>query len=124
MSELDYLELISTLRSEVASYGMGFFSVWCAFVVAIYLVGDKLSKSLAVLLSGIYTYFLAGPVIYLGWATDALNHTVNLYRADFPHIEVESMEGTLALFFSFTYPFAWLLSIAFLLMRRKLIKLN
>jgi hypothetical protein len=79
MTEYEYINLISTLRSEAAGHETDFFAFWSAYVVVIYLVGRELSRVYAVLLSVLYVACAAMPAVGFLLAVSDQYAVIELY---------------------------------------------
>lgn len=121
MEEVEFLTAISTLRSEAGFHGMNFFTVWTGYMVAIYLVGDKLSRTFAILISIIYTFYLISPASGLFLAIDTAYLIADSYRQSFPETEMAIVGKSPVLFLSVALFSAWFVSLLFLFQRRKII---
>ncbi len=123
MSEFEYLTLISTLRSEAQSYVMMFFTVWSAFLIAVYLVSAKLSLAYSAVLTVLYTFFLIIPMRALATNLNEIIRMYNRYFTDFPDaVRPVSGSSTSMYILFIVLLFAWITSIFFLAQRRKAIE--
>ncbi len=81
MSEYEYINLISTLRSEAAGHETDFFAFWSAYVVVVYLVGRELPRLYAVLVSVLYAACAAIPALGFLLAVEDQYAVIALYIA-------------------------------------------
>ncbi len=65
MTEFEALELIDILLGRIASSSMDCITVFFAYVVCAYLVGNKLISKLAIAVSILFSFFMVGPMIAL-----------------------------------------------------------
>jgi hypothetical protein len=81
MTQYEYINLISTLRSEAAGHEMDFFAIWSAYVVVIYLVGRELPRLYAVLVSALYLACAAIPALGFQLAVENQYAVIRSYIA-------------------------------------------
>ena len=81
MTEYEYINLISTLRSEAAGHETGFFAFWSAYVVGVYLVGRELPRLYAVLVSALYVAVASIPAFGFLLAIENQYAVIGLYIA-------------------------------------------
>lgn len=121
MSEAAFFEIFSTHRSEAGFHTMNFFAIWSGYMVAVYLVGEKLSKSFSILISIIYTSFLIPPAAALFITLNTLVAISADYAIHFPESELISTGRSPLGFLAISLIASWLISILFLLQRRKIL---
>ncbi|MBZ2169448.1 hypothetical protein [Marinobacter sp. F4216] len=122
MTELQFLTLISTLRSEIGVHGSNFFTVWTAYMIAAYLVSDKLSLTFSILVTVIYSTFLVGTASALLTTVDSAFYIGSQYREIFPETKIVPVPGHLEYVLIATLLTSWVLSTLFFLQQRGVLK--
>ena len=121
MSELEYLTALSTLRTEVGFHATNFFTIWTAYMVAAYLVGEKLSLTFSLLVTILYTTFLIGPATAILTSIDTAYFIGTEYYAMYPDSLVAPVPQNVGFAVSVTAFSSWLVSILFFLQRKKVL---
>ena len=116
MTEYEYLSLMSDLRLEGDSHVMMFFSVWSAYLLTTYVIGNKLHPIFVTLLTILYTCFLYLPARAIRMFVNTLTETTNRYYESFPDGIPYPLGGEAAIYIVYVVLIAaWLVSILFLL---------
>ena len=84
MTEYELVDLSMSAQANLATAGLGFASITFAYLVAVYVVGRKVSPAIAVCLSGIYTLTLLGPIMGMIGSIDRMDWTMSEYVRLFP----------------------------------------
>ena len=120
MSEYEYINLISTLRSEAAGHETDFFAFWSAYVVVIYLVGRELPRIYAVLLSALYVACAAMPAVGFLLAVSDQYAVIELYVAAYKDAAIMGVNSDAVLLIVLAVDVvASIGAIAFLIHRRR-----
>ena len=120
MTEYEYINLISTLRSEAAGHETDFFAFWSAYVVVIYLVGRELPRIYAVLLSALYVACAAMPAVGFLLAVSDQYAVIELYVAAYKDAAIMGVNSDAVLLIVLAVDVvASIGAIAFLIHRRR-----
>jgi hypothetical protein len=84
MTEYEYLELAFDYTESIASSALNIATVFFAYVVAAYFVGEKLPKALACFLTVTYSLFLLGPFIGIYSRIYLIHQIAAQYRIAYP----------------------------------------
>ena len=120
MTEYEYLDLISTYRSETGFHAMNFIAALFGYIAAAYFVGVKLSKFQVTGITILYTLFSPLPVTAAYESLAATRVTYLEYVANFG---APSYGSTLILWgpelLLFVLPGSWIISIVFMFQTRR-----
>jgi hypothetical protein len=120
MTEYEYLDLISTYRSETGFHAMNFIAALFGYIAAAYFVGVKLSKFQVTGITILYTLFAPLPVTAAYESLAATRVTYLEYVANFG---TPSYGSTLILWgpelLLFVLPSSWIISIVFMFQTRR-----
>ncbi len=120
MTQYEYINLISTLRSEAAGHEMDFFAIWSAYVVVIYLVGRELPRLYAVLMSVLYVACAAIPAFGFQLAVENQYAVIGLYIAAYKDAAIMGTNSVaVPLIVLSVNAIASMAAIAFLIQRRR-----
>jgi len=123
MTEFEVLTLLSQLRNEGATHATAFFTVWSAFLLVAFFVAKDLSRTYAVILSALYTFYLLAPtgamITTLGtlYSVSAAHQQMTETVASSPPIP---WAAAMPIVIPAIYLVAWATSILFLFHRRKI----
>ena len=120
MTEYEVVDALSSLRGEAATHVMYFVSVMFGYVVAAYLVGEKISRFQALAITGVYSIWAPGPILAAVDATAAMRNIYIRYGADMSFRVVETDLILVApTTVSVAMALSWLISIIFMWQVRK-----
>ncbi|MCB1690107.1 MAG: hypothetical protein KDI33_16545 [Halioglobus sp.] len=118
MTEYEYIELISTFRSENAFHSMNMFTLFVAYVLAAHYAGRDMSSIQVTALTFLYSVFALTPITATIASTIQFQDLVSSYHAAFPAGTVGTLPPRLVIFVEATEPvtftIAWLLSLAYM----------
>ena len=121
MTELEFYELSSVLRSETGSHAMNFFTIWSGYMIAVYLVGEKLSRAFSILISILYTLFIIPPAAALFNSLNILYILSVDFVDQYPNTEIVSVGTNPLASLGISLFLSWFVSLLFLLQRRKVL---
>jgi len=123
MTEYEFITLISLLRQEAATFQWQFFSIWSAYMLVIYFVGQRFSTLYVLILTGLYTVFVFVPTMGFLVVMENQYSLIELYLQTFPISTIIDEEpiNTPLVILSLDI-LGWLISILFMLHMRKMPK--
>ena len=110
MEHYQALETIYVIRGVLAQDAMNYFTIFSAYLIITYLVGDKLTNFQAYAVSLLYSVFCLGPIVGFYLAVIDLNTIDHGARA--PQVEIPYLVPSIMLL-------SWLVSIIFMVNVRK-----
>ena len=84
MTEYEYLQLAHDYSESVVSHAVNVMTVFFAYVVAAYFVGEKLPRTFACFLTLTYSLFLLGPFVGIYTGIGSVVKITAQYRTAFP----------------------------------------
>ena len=118
MTEYEYIELISTFRSENAFHSMNMFTLFVAYVLAAHYAGRDMSSLQVTALTFLYTVFALTPISSTIASSIQFHDLVSSYHTAFPSGTGGTLPPRLVIFVEATEPItftiAWLLSLAYM----------
>ncbi len=92
MSEYEFISLISLLRQEAAGFQWQFFSIWSAYMLVIYFIGQKFPNTYIYILTLLYTVFVIVPTMGFLLAMENQYSLIELYLEAYPDSAIVSEE--------------------------------
>jgi len=125
MTEYELVDLSMTALAHLSTSGLGFASITFAYLLATFVVGRKLSRGIAICMSGIYTLTLFGPMMGMVGALWRMNWTTSEYLRLYPEGSAfgdgSGVSGVSFVLTLFPFVLGWAASVIYLhaYMRRK-----
>jgi hypothetical protein len=131
MSPAEYFELINIADYSASSHAMNAVTIYCAYLVATYLVGSKLTFFQAVALTAIYSAFFTLPTLASLNSIKLVMVHIQQFQAAHPDLYQVYSSDRLGIFkghffysyvlytISIVWVVAWILSILFMVSKRR-----
>ncbi len=120
MSEYEYIDAISTYRTEIGFHAINYIAAMFGYVATAYFVGPKLSRTQVGWITVLYTMFTPLPILAAHEAGTALRELQAGYLRSFsPDRSPDFMTTNAAELLLFVVFVSWCISIVFMVQARR-----
>jgi len=116
MTEYEYIDLISTLRSEGGFHGMNMVGTVMAYLLVTHFAGHRISSLQATAITVLYTAFLVIPIGTNVAVVANLREVIQSYESSYPEgiVSFSSLGENGNLYVLCVYILGWLLSLTYM----------